>query len=115
MYRYAKIMKLLSGTGTAVQKYRKELFGSSLEVTTCDAYSLMEMCRTEGMPNYAEYIKLDIHTRAKLRAQYVLSSMVKLVERHDEKQEEAVKKLNQKSAARHKKRPTARRGSRRGR
>lgn len=78
-------------------KYREKLFGSKLKTESGELYDMMSMCSSERMPNFHEFIQMDLHLQAKLTAQFMLSNMVDVVERHDKLQEEALKKLEDKN------------------
>lgn len=91
--RYERIMKIVN----ANDKYRKKLLGSSLKTESGELYDMINMCSSDKMPNYSEFITLDLHLQTKLTAQFMLSNMVDVVERHDKLQEEAIKKIEDKA------------------
>jgi len=84
-------------------KYREKLLGGSLQVKTGELYDLISMCSSDKMPNYHEFINLDLHIQAKLTAQFMLHNMVDVVERHDKLQKEAMKKLEDKQNSKRRK------------
>jgi len=90
--RFERIMALVAKS----EKYRKELMGSGLKTFTGELYDEIAMCGSERMPDYHIYKELDIHLQAKLSAQFMLSNMVEVVERHDKIQADRLKKFENK-------------------
>ncbi len=76
-----KFQKLLSGNSEAILKHKKELFGPSHEDESPNVLSHYAMLRTLGITE-DDFDLLDIHTRAKIIAEYTLNGMIELRSRH---------------------------------
>ena len=96
---YARIMDTFTEKDTSteperrmIRAHRKRLFGADVISESTQLYNDMSMLRNLNipLPTWEEY---DIHTKAKMIAQYNLRNMVETIERHLDIMDENKKKV----------------------
>lgn len=81
LYWYVKFMTIFDANTAATRKYHDELFGVGELEFVPELYNDYSFLREVHLTEEA-YNALDLHTRARMRAQYVLQNIIELRNTH---------------------------------
>lgn len=87
---FEDILTIINRDTQQAKEYKKKLLGNSIIESAPDEYWELGMIRSLGLlPD--QWGNLDLHTRAKIRAQFQLSNMAEIIKHHYELREQGIR------------------------